>query len=386
MISLFRQIRRACPYLSAVALLATFARGGEPEKNPVPPHPLVTAAERLYQRSFPQACDELVHLASVAPGLTDDDFILLHFLTALRAFDDGNNLAAQRAVSQALQVDRSAALPPFASQLRKMLEETRARLPPETESRDQASRLREAGKAASQREPAHQALLRAVDTLYERLQIEGAADVLDFARSWAPTSASDQTELALRQGVLRMEVADEGAARAAFREALEAAPGPSLPGYAPPKTIRMFEEVKREFTAQLKTRTPVARPVGPLVSQASPPPIRNSGNLLVDGSRPWGLATGGAGLALVAGGALSGVIALSSLHAEERASMEGDYAAYTQNHDAAVRARNVANGLYGAGAVALGVGAYLFFRAPGEASVGAGIGGGKAWLMIGGHF
>src|SRR4051812_2333552 len=72
-------------YLPAAVFLASVAYGAEPELTPVPPHPLVTAAEALYQRGQFQACDELMKQAAMAPGLTDDDLVRLQLLTALRA-------------------------------------------------------------------------------------------------------------------------------------------------------------------------------------------------------------------------------------------------------------------------------------------------------------
>ena len=54
--------------LSAGALLATLSYGAESETTPVIQHPLVTATEALYQRNLPQATDELMKLAAMAPG------------------------------------------------------------------------------------------------------------------------------------------------------------------------------------------------------------------------------------------------------------------------------------------------------------------------------
>src|SRR5436190_10664646 len=134
-------------------LLATLAYGAEPPVTGVVPHPLVTATEALYQRNLPRSCDELLKLTSMAPGLTDDDLIRLQFVTALRALDDANELAARRALSQALQLDPSAEPLPFAaSRLQARLDEARAQLPPAPPSSVDA-RLAAARKAAGAREP-----------------------------------------------------------------------------------------------------------------------------------------------------------------------------------------------------------------------------------------
>src|SRR5262245_42200448 len=125
------QILRVRPLLLAGTLLAALSKGAEPsEATLVALHPLVIATETLDWRNLPQATDELIKLTSMAAGLTDDDFIHLQFVTALRALDERNELAARRAISQALQVDRSAEPSPFASRLNKLLKEARAQLPP----------------------------------------------------------------------------------------------------------------------------------------------------------------------------------------------------------------------------------------------------------------
>ena len=86
-------------HLVAAAFLAAVAYGSTLPAPAVAPHPLVTATEALYQRNLPRSCDELLKLASMAPGLTDDDLVRLQFVTALRALDDANELAARRALS-----------------------------------------------------------------------------------------------------------------------------------------------------------------------------------------------------------------------------------------------------------------------------------------------
>ena len=367
------QIRRRRAHLSTLALVAALGAGAgaEPGPAPIPQHPLVTAAEALYQRGLPQACGELMKQAAMALGLTDDDLVHLQFLTALRALDDGDELAAHRALAHALRLDPSAAPPSFALKLSTMVQEARMKLSGSLPSDDRNARLAVARKTAGEREPAHAVLLRAVDALYKDLQIDAAAIVLDLVRA---STAPVRAQVALRRGVLRLEAADEEGARAAFKEALEADRGTTLPGYAPPKTLRLFEEVRGALRAP-------AVGAAPPVASAAPP----EGNIL-SGSRGWGVLVGGAGLVFVAGGAVAGAVALTSVQAQERASVTGDYPTYLRNHDTAVAAINVADGLYVAGAIALGVGAVLFFRMEGGVSTGAAVGPGRASITVGGRF
>lgn len=383
------RILRVRLYLSALALLAALAYGAGTEPTPVPPHPLVMAAEALYQRNLPQACSDLMRQAAMAPGLTDDDLIRLQFLTALRALDDGDDLGARRALSRAVRIDPSATPAPFASKLGQMLEEARAQLSDSSPPGDRNLQLAAARKAAAEREPAPVVLLKAVDTLYTNLQIDGAGVVLDLARVSAPPV---RAQVALRQGILRMESGDEEGARAAFKEALEADRGTSPPAYTPPKTLRVFEEVKQASTVATapahspRVERPSARPAtGPMTAGASLP-VTPSSNGVLDGSRRWGVIVGSTGLACVLGGVVVGALALSSIQAEQRASTDGDYPAYLRNKSAAYTELNVADGLSVVGVAALGVGSYLFFRAHGAVSVGASAGPGHASLAVGGHF
>jgi len=379
---------------------AGFAQGverAEAATSEVPLHPLVVAAETLYQRSLPEACDELLKLASMASGLTDDDLIRIFFLATMRDLDEQNELGARRALSQALQLDRAAAPPPSSSaQLRALLDEVRAQLPPARSAKSEGARLADRRKAASAREPAPRALLRAVDALYANLQVEGAGAVLELARSSTPLAAADRAQLVLRRGILAMESSDESEARTAFREALEAEPGVLLPDYAPPRTRGIFEEVKLAVSAPAATpalppapakpavaaATPHARPGGPAGTQIAPLP---AGRPVESTTRTWGLAVGGAGAALILGGAMAGAVALSAYEAEKSAAAGGDREAYVRNRDTAGVAVTTANTLYGVGSVALGVGTLLFLNA-GDVKLGAGAGKGKVSVTVGGNF
>src|SRR5689334_11815850 len=99
------RIWRAQRLLLVTPLVATMAYGVEQEQPSIPLHPLVTAAELLYQQGLPQACAELMRQASMAPGLTDDDLMHLQLLTALRALDEGDEVGARSAVSRALRAN-----------------------------------------------------------------------------------------------------------------------------------------------------------------------------------------------------------------------------------------------------------------------------------------
>lgn len=82
-----------------------------------------------------------------------------------------------------------------------------------------------------------------------------------------------------------------------------------------------------------------------------------------------------------------GAVAFSAYEAEKSASAAGDWDGYVRNRDVTRTAVVTANGLYGAGVVALGVGALLFFLSPpGDVKVGAGVGKGKLSLTVGGSF
>jgi len=352
------------PWMLAMTFLAALARGATP-------HPLVDAATALYQHDMPQACDIVRNLANSATGLTTDDRCRLELLGALRALDDGQDSVAHEGVARMLQVDPSAELPPFASKLRKMIEDARARGLAGSPLLDPATRDERDRKALAEREPEPTELLRAVDALYPQLQIPGALLVLDQA-SARPLSASDRARVALRRGILLEEQSQEADARAAFRAALEADPSVPLPEYAPEKTQGHFKEEATRAAARARPAAPAKVPTQPMSSG--------------DDARRWGIVAGVGGLVLLAGAVTAGIVGLSSYRAEMAASTRGDYAAWLRSYGEVGTANNVADALYGAGAVALGVGIYLYVSAPGETSAGVGAGQPRALLVVGGHF
>ena len=368
---------------AVAALLAATASGVEPAPRwTVPAHPLVTATVTLYQRGMPGACDALLKLASGVPGMTDDDLVAVQVLAAMRSLDGDDEPAARKALARALRLHGSPEPPPFASsRVRALLADVRSQLPAAwgPKQADPERRVLEAMRTAGAREPAPGVFLRAVDELYKSLEMAGAGVVLDLALSMSSLTPADRVQVALRQGILRMEFDDEAGARQAFRQALELDRSARLPAYAPPKTVGVFRSIELPAPevavapAQPSTGPPVPVAAGPLVTPAK------------DDSRRWGLVAGGAGLGCLAAGVAAGVVALSAYQAEERAALTGE-GDYYFNRNVATVELNVADGLYIAGAISLGVGAFLFLRAPGDVAVGAGAGPGHATVTVGGRF
>jgi hypothetical protein len=97
---------------------------------------------------------------------------------------------------------------------------------------------------------------------------------------------------------------------------------------------------------------PAAAPGGGSISTSAASGSRN---------RRAGLVVGGAGLALLAGGAVAGVQAHNAYDRERTAAAAGDVASYDRNRSRGKTAAYVANGLYAGGAVALAVGGWLWY-------------------------
>ena len=369
--------------LAVAVLLAATASGAEPPAQwTVPAHPLVTAAVTLYQRQLPGACDALLKLASRGPGMTDDDLVTLQLVAAMRSLDGDDEPAARKAVARALQFHGSPEPPPFASsRLRALLADVRSQLPAAwgPKSADPERRVLEAMRAAGAREPPPAAFLRAVDELYKSLEMAGAGVVLDLALSISSLTTADRVQVALRQGILRMEFDDEAGARGAFRQALELDRSARLPAYAPPKTVGVFKSI--DLPAPEGAVTPARPLTGPPAPVVAAPPAAPA----KDDLRRWGLVVGGAGLGCLAAGVAAGVVALNAYQAEEHAARTGE-GSYYQNRTVATVAINVADGLYLVGALSLGVGALLYLHVPGDVAVGAGAGPGRATVTIGGRF
>lgn len=122
----------------------------------------------------------------------------------------------------------------------------------------------------------------------------------------------------------------------------------------------------------------------------APPPPRDEGPTPAgarSSRRTWAYVSGGAGLALIAGGAYAGLTAQAAFDDEKAASAAGNLAAYEDNKSKARSMSLVADGLYVVGAAGVGVGAWLYFsgKEPGFALDVVPVPGG-AVATIGGGF
>ena len=107
-------------------------------------------------------------------------------------------------------------------------------------------------------------------------------------------------------------------------------------------------------------RFAVKLPPPPMISP--PPGSRGAGvaTTAEASRRRWAYVSGGAGAALLLGGAVAGLQAKSAYDAEKKASASGDLAGYDSNKSKAKSMSMVADGLFVAGAAGLGVGTWLF--------------------------
>jgi len=227
----------------------------DPTPPPTPsPHALVTAAEMLYQRKLPEACDLVLKLGLQAEDLTDSDRVRLQILIAMRQLDRGDKDAAWLSMGKALELDRDAQLPYFATDgARALLEDRRGVLPtPPAPRRDPVP-----PKPAVTREPAARPLFRAMDGMYQEMQLEAADAVLDLTGARSELSKEERAQVLLRKGILRMEADEEGRARTYFHDGLEMDRRAKLPVYVPPKTMRAFESVRASLPPE---PTPPQRP------------------------------------------------------------------------------------------------------------------------------
>lgn len=127
------------------------------------------------------------------------------------------------------------------------------------------------------------------------------------------------------------------------------------------------QRVEPKVEPKLETKPPpktekVERRVAP-----TPPPPDEGKPRAGSSRRTWAYVVGGAGLALVAGGAVAGLQAQSAFDDEKAAAAAGNLKAYEDNKSKARSMALVADGLYVAGAAGVGVGAFLFFTGKGPA-------------------
>ncbi len=133
-------------------------------------------------------------------------------------------------------------------------------------------------------------LINVIETLYQKQLFEAADVVLGLAFNSNELDAADRSRLLVMEGILRMEAFQEPQATKAFRDALELDRLLSLPEFAPPKTRRLFEDVKATLPA------PKVVPIGPIAPlEAHPEPSTGPGLL------PW-IPIGIGGAALLTGG------------------------------------------------------------------------------------
>ncbi|HZN94653.1 MAG TPA: hypothetical protein VFB81_18185 [Myxococcales bacterium] len=222
-----------------------------PDSSPPQPHVLVGLGEVLYQRKMADACDLVIKLGFEAPDLTDAERGRLHLLAALRRLDGNDETGAVKAIKEALNLNRYAQLPEFASsRARDLLESARASLPPPPRKRrgNAPTLFPGTGQAPAPvpREPPAGPLCRAADAMYQNMQLEAAEVALDFAGTQPdqPLPREDQSQVALRKGILRMEAGDENRARAQFQRGLELDRAAKLPEWVPPKTLGVFQSVR----------------------------------------------------------------------------------------------------------------------------------------------
>src|SRR6185436_14754700 len=88
-----------------------------------------------------------------------------------------------------------------------------------------------------------QRYVTAAARLYENLEYERALEQLDRARKLSK-GIDDDVTVALYEGVIRADMAQDEPARAAFKTALYLRPDATLPVKVAPKVEQQFEEVR----------------------------------------------------------------------------------------------------------------------------------------------
>lgn len=111
-------------------------------------------------------------------------------------------------------------------------------------------------------------LLDAIETLYQKQLFEAANVVLGLAVNSNDLSRLDRTRLFILDGILRNDAFQEAQAAKAFREGLELDRFATLPDFAPPKTRRLFEDIKAVLPATSGRSSPLPAEV-PTVSEDS---------------------------------------------------------------------------------------------------------------------
>lgn len=252
--------------LAVVGILGSPAIGlGGAPPAAAPQPSLATAAEMLSQRKLAEACEVVCKLGLDAPDVTDSDRVRLYLVVAMQRADVADEVGAQKAILEALKLDREARMPSFASNnARTLLDDVRARTPPPPPLPKPAKQSQPPGfvlfsgedhpreapaRATRPAERPAVALSRAVDALYGSMQLEAADLMLDLAERAQPLPKDEQARVTLRRGILLMESGEEEKAASAFQQAQELNPQIKMPEYAPPKTLRVFLDAHAKFAA-----------------------------------------------------------------------------------------------------------------------------------------
>lgn len=129
-------------------------------------------------------------------------------------------------------------------------------------------------------------LIETIENLYQKASFEEALMVLETAARAPDNDDRDRERLAVLEGVLQAELLKEDVAREAFARALELNPEASLPDYVPPKTVKLFEEMRRAEAAIIRPPPP------PPPTPATPEEMAPHPRVVVLGNSepPWLLA------------------------------------------------------------------------------------------------
>jgi len=228
-------------------VLATVLAGSQAASNPghLQPaqyHALVIIAGTLAEKNRPEAARTIVQITWADSGLTRTNRAQLRLVDAMLREASNDAAGAQKMIADALSLDRNVRFVATTSpRLQGLLEEMRSLLPPPSSPQPPPS------AEPPGREPPGKALVKATDALYTSAQPEAADLVLQIAEQYGPFSSEEQEQLALRQGIVRAELFDDLGSLRAFKRALELDRAATLPDYAPAKTLRIFEELRRSL-------------------------------------------------------------------------------------------------------------------------------------------
>ncbi|HYV46032.1 MAG TPA: hypothetical protein VFA20_14280 [Myxococcaceae bacterium] len=204
------------------------------------PHVLVAAAEALVQHNLGDAASVVIRAALASPGLTRAELARLRLADAARLARANDEAGAKKQLGDALSLDPAVTFElPVSTRLEALLEDARSRLPPSSGPTPPSS--------SSGREKPAAALVRIVDLLGSNAQMEAADIVLQVGWQYLPFTAEEQVQLGVRRGTVKAGLFDDAEARRAFKAALRLDRAAKLPGWAPPDTVRQFDELRAEL-------------------------------------------------------------------------------------------------------------------------------------------